>query len=714
MWLKLFFILVYFLVLFTLARLLETVVWYETGLFATQLVDPVTLSYRKLKTILECRGLGYSGIAEKKDVSDLVEKSGELMQGELYSAIKREEEQTEGGEPGSTFFSGEMHFYELVEDTKDGIWLVQVIAHDREALLSKSNWSKMVQKVSHFGIRTGTFNCSNDYRSCEKRGWQRSTLIMSVPQTSASKGKVMMKEYDGQHFETEHIFRWMTSHVAQRIKTLRQPSQLAEDWCPDQDHPVKMFLFAHLSQPPAFFSSLSVKFTGRIEFIFVDIRQWTNYSTLLEIGVKNSPAYILMMPEGIYQYGNSTGEFLSLAAMDTFLRSVQPEVNDLFVLSLVLVNLLSWMDLFITQGATVKRFVVLIRTLGTYNSLLLVSWLPVLALLQLPYLQSFYAYSLKLLRYIDTTSLASLIRADWIFYTSHPALFLSTYLAHGLLVDYVEKKRCPPMSEGESSTNLEWLTSLWDWYISCLLHPIVSLQQIPVDQSDWDDPNFLLQRMAFPDLWLHPLVNVDYIKALPTWNFSAINQQSRKESLAERTDSVKDDEKQGFIPKDHVRQINISEEGEFSKSPNVLPNQNVSSKNNFVIQNPNNQIMNINNTCRCGCDANLTIACCCQEDGPSGSTAGGHQDGLDRKLLCPPYQQCDWSVWPRGTIHCLECVVCLENFSCEELLMSLPCGHAFHQQCIVVWLVGSRHCCPVCRWASYKNKPLIQTGPSQN
>lgn len=45
----------------------------------------------------------------------------------------------------------------------------------------------------------------------------------------------------------------------------------------------------------------------------------------------------------------STGEFLSLAAMDIFLRSVQPEVNDFFVLSLVLINLLAWMDLFITQ-----------------------------------------------------------------------------------------------------------------------------------------------------------------------------------------------------------------------------------------------------------------------------------------------------------------------------------------------------------------------------
>ncbi|XP_076594903.1 E3 ubiquitin-protein ligase RNF103 isoform X3 [Chaetodon auriga] len=378
MWLKLFFLLLYFIVLFMLARIFEAVVWYETGMFATQLVDPVTLSYKKLKTILECRGLGYSGLAAKKDVSELVEKSGELTQGELYSAIKKEKEQTEAGDATTTHFSGEMHFYELVEDTKDGIWLVQVIAQNREALLSHSSWGKMVQKVSQFGIRTGTFNCSNDYRSCIKRGWKRSTLIMSVPQTSASKGKVMLKEYNGRHIEAEHIFRWMTSHVAHRIKTLRQSKQLLEEWGSDLSHPVKMFLFARLSQPPAFFSSLSIKFTGRIEFIYVDVRHWDNHSSLSEIGVKQSPAYILKMPEGIYRYGNSTGEFLSLAAMDTFLRSVQPEVNDLFVLSLVLINLLAWMDLFITQGATVKRFVVLIRTLGTYNSILLGSWLPVL------------------------------------------------------------------------------------------------------------------------------------------------------------------------------------------------------------------------------------------------------------------------------------------------------------------------------------------------
>ncbi|XP_006917779.1 E3 ubiquitin-protein ligase RNF103 isoform X3 [Pteropus alecto] len=122
MWLKLFFLLLYFLVLFVLARFFEAIVWYETGIFATQLVDPVALSFKKLRTILECRGLGYSGLPEKKDVRELVEKSGDLMEGELYSALK-EEEASES--VSSTNFSGEMHFYELVEDTKDGIWLVQ-------------------------------------------------------------------------------------------------------------------------------------------------------------------------------------------------------------------------------------------------------------------------------------------------------------------------------------------------------------------------------------------------------------------------------------------------------------------------------------------------------------------------------------------------------------------------------------------------------------
>ncbi|XP_061690135.1 E3 ubiquitin-protein ligase RNF103 isoform X3 [Syngnathoides biaculeatus] len=547
-----------------------------------------------------------------------------------------------------------MHFYELVEDTKDGVWLIQVIGQDREALLSKSNWGKMVQKVSQFGIRTGTFNCSLDHRSCIRRGWQRSTLIMSVPQTSASKGKVILKEYNGRRVEPEHIFRWMTSHLSHHMKRLSHLEKLQEEWRPDLLHPLKMFLFASLPQPPVFFSSLSIKFTGRIEFIFVDMSRWDNHSSLLEIGVTQSPAYILKMPEGIYHYGNSTGEFLSVAAMDTFLRSVQPEVNDLFVLSLVIINLLAWMDLFITQGATVKRFVVLIRTLGTYNSILLVSWLPFLALLQLSYLDGLYGYSLKLLRYADTTTLASIVRADWTFYSSHPALFLCTYLVHGLLVDYFEKKRrCGNGSQEDSSTNLEWLASLWEWYTSYLLHPIASLQQVP---SDWeDDPIFLFDRLAFPDLWLRPLVSMDYIKALPVWTFRCGGADKQEDEF----DICRSDPDSSEFSDDSLQSIEHQESS--------------------------------------SCDQ------------------GGNSASADRVL--ESISQCEHSDglgWPHNILRCSECVVCLENFAREELLMGLPCGHAFHRQCIVVWLDAGRHCCPVCRWPSYKKKmkPSVHSGIS--
>lgn len=679
MWLKLFFLLLYFLILFVLARFFEAIVWYETGIFATQLVDPVALSFKKLKTILECRGLGYSGLPEKKDVRELVEKSGDLMEGELYSALK-EEEASES--VSSTNFSGEMHFYELVEDTKDGIWLVQVIANDRSPLVGKIHWEKMVKKVSRFGIRTGTFNCSSDPRYCRRRGWVRSTLIMSVPQTSTSKGKVMLKEYSGRKIEVEHIFKWITAHAASRIKTIYNVEHLKEEWNKSDQYWVKIYLFANLDQPPAFFSALSIKFTGRVEFIFVNVENWNNKSYMTDIGIYNMPSYILRTPEGIYRYGNHTGEFISLQAMDSFLRSLQPEVNDLFVLSLVLVNLMAWMDLFITQGATIKRFVVLISTLGTYNSLLIISWLPVLGFLQLPYLDSFYEYSLRLLRYSNTTTLASWVRADWMFYSSHPALFLSTYLGHGLLIDYFEKKRRRSNNDEVNANNLEWLSSLWDWYTSYLFHPIASFQNFPVD-SDWDeDPDLFLERLAFPDLWLHPLIPTDYIKNLPMWRFKCLGAQSEEE---------------------------MSESSQDTENDSDSDNTDTFSSSKDVFEDKQNVHSSPGRTSHCDTEACSCANKCCQTS-PCERKRRSYGSHNTKEDMEP-----DWLTWPAGTLHCTECVVCLENFENGCLLMGLPCGHVFHQNCIVMWLAGGRHCCPVCRWPSYKKKqPYAQQQPLSN
>ncbi|XP_065592018.1 E3 ubiquitin-protein ligase RNF103 isoform X2 [Cyrtonyx montezumae] len=589
MWLKLCFLLLYFLVLFVLARVFEAVVWYETGFFATQLVDPVALSFRKLRTILECRGLGHSGLPEKKDVRELVEKSGDLMEGELYSALK-EEEASES--VSSTNFSGEMHFYELVEDTKDGIWLVQVIANDRSPLVGKVHWEKMVKKVSRFGIRTGTFNCSSDPRYCRRRGWLKSTLIMSVPQTSTSKGKVMLKEYSGRKIEVEHIFKWITAHAASRIKTIYNSEHLREEWNKSDQYRVKIYLFASLDQPPAFFSALSVKFTGRVEFIFVNVENWDNKSYMEEIGISKTPSYILRTPEGIYRYSN-------------------------------------------------------------------------------------------------TTTLASWVRADWMFYSSHPALFLSTYLGHGLLIDYFEKKRRRNNNNDEvNANNLEWLSSLWDWYTSYLFHPIASFQHFPFD-SDWDeDPDLFLERLAFPDLWLHPLIPTDYIKNLPMWRFKCLGVHSDEETLETLQDSESDSDSEN--KEVFSSEKDISEDDE----PNTF-------------QRPRE------GEPRCRADADAfpcATKCCPKEQCERKARSYGSYSTAEEP---------DWSAWPPEMLHCTECVVCLEHFERGCLLMGLPCGHVFHQNCIVMWLAGGRHCCPVCRWASYKKKqpythpqPLSSDSPS--
>jgi len=46
----------------------------------------------------------------------------------------------------------------------------------------------------------------------------------------------------------------------------------------------------------------------------------------------------------------------------------------------------------------------------------------------------------------------------------------------------------------------------------------------------------------------------------------------------------------------------------------------------------------------------------------------------------------------------VECVVCLEEYiDGVSQVMSLPCGHEFHVDCITPWLTTRRRTCPICK-----------------
>lgn len=273
------------------------------------------------------------------------------------------------------------------------------------------------------------------------------------------------------------------------------------------------------------------------------------------------------------------------------------------------------------------------------------------------------------------------------FYSSHPALFLSTYLGHGLLIDYFEKKRRRNNNNDEvNANNLEWLSSLWDWYTSYLFHPIASFQHFPFD-SDWDeDPDLFLERLAFPDLWLHPLIPTDYIKNLPVWRFKCLGVHSDEETLETLQDGESDSDTEN-------REV-------FSSEKDISEDDEPSTFHRPRAGEPRSRA----GSCSCA------STCCHKEPCERRARSYGSYSTADEP---------DWSAWPPEMLHCTECVVCLENFERGCLLMGLPCGHVFHQNCIVMWLAGGRHCCPVCRWASYKKKqpythpqPLSSDSPS--
>ncbi|KAF4999473.1 hypothetical protein FDECE_11509 [Fusarium decemcellulare] len=54
--------------------------------------------------------------------------------------------------------------------------------------------------------------------------------------------------------------------------------------------------------------------------------------------------------------------------------------------------------------------------------------------------------------------------------------------------------------------------------------------------------------------------------------------------------------------------------------------------------------------------------------------------------------------WKKYMGRQVECVVCLEEYvDGESQVMSLPCGHEFHVECITPWLTTRRRTCPICK-----------------
>jgi E3 ubiquitin-protein ligase RNF103 len=766
MWWKLVLLTIYLAVLFILSRILEAVTYYQGGYLASRLLDPVSLSVRKLKALLDQRGVSYTGVIERGEITDLVQKSGDVMDGELETATLAMAEDGMSVGAISTNFTCGSHFYEEVEDTKDSVWVVQVVRNRHQVFITQRDWKAFIKKVSRFGVQTGVFDCSFDQSLCDKKNWYKPQLILAMPRGYRAKDHVIIKSYSGSS-QPQAVFDWVSANLASRVSRISVPDELVNDWYQFKSgrrkaERVRVVLFSSLKIPPLFFSVLSVKFTGRVKFGAFRVGNGGaegSRELMDRLNLSKIPTYQVLTPEEIKTFGSGAGEYLSYQSMGLLLRTLHPEVNDIFLLSLIIVNMACSLEFFVTRGSLLKRLGRALWSIVKWNFLLILLWLPVLGLFQLPYVDTVFEYTLTALRLVGTTRFASFVRADWLWYSSVGGwLFLiTTFILFASVVGWlhhVYRRPEPEPVTGGVTANDHSITGLWsivNWesYLSSVFQPASTMPSsmawphLANYGSNEVSMELLIERLAVPNLWLQPVISSQYIHSLPVWKFTG---PCRADSdvgsdgecaTAAATSSVAVDNQDvacgGTAVDAMIPSSSLSSDAAWhhygprplmfvcercralqssihaaARSEQELERERLESESACA-----KYLMDGNYKCMCGGGV--------QDSGGGAST--GHQQlcrtrSPQKDNAAAADTSCSTKSSKRGTVDdggmpgmppgiipTSDCSICLESYKDAALLCGLPCGHSFHQQCILGWLGRDNHCCPICRWPAYKAKP---------
>jgi len=443
------------------------------------------------------------------------------------------------------------------------------------------------------------------------------------------------------------------------------------------------------------------------------------------------------MPEELRTFGTHSGEYLSYQSMALLLRTLHPEVNDIFLLSLILVNLACSLELVITRGGALKRVGRALWCTVKWNFLLILLWLPVLGLFQLPYVDVAFDHILTILRIIGTTRFASAVRSDWLWYSTVIGwLFLVvTFLLYAIIVGWLHHlygSADPPDGSARDEYGFGRLwSSPWESYLSTMVSRPAWAQAAHGRSSAEVGMELLIERLAVPNLWLQPVISSQYVHNLPVWKHCG---PCRVDS-----DAGSDWESSGgtAVPTDD--RDSRSDDGPF---PGSLESSDASWPARFGQRRPlmfvceicrslqptvpqrseqeleqerlesesacAKYLMDGNYRCMCGLGSGND-----QVPDPGRDQTGPHH--CSRTQSKQPVNQKserrgssggeDFGCLPVGIIAMTECSICLESYKYGAVLCGLPCGHSFHQQCIMGWLSRDNHCCPICRWPAYKAKP---------
>ena len=648
---KILLLLIYFVIIFVGSRIVEfsaSVVGVTSLTLICELIPRSFLLSSKL-----CRDEQKEDKApEKNDDKDyptqIMEHDEDLLNEQdtvenKYSKTKESSSAKEDVE-----FTSYDHFMEKVEDTKASVWVVLVNPDpskhhlcgkesNKEPLYGKE-WHILVRNLKKIGIKTGLYRCSTDPTICWKYQIKKASVLLSMPKGVEPKGKVAMFLYQktennremglgressvSNNYRSERysqLLEWIKSKLRRKVTVVDQPGDIGKLKLNNKDissqpqlHPSLNVVYeSKQPTPPLILSTLSVRFTGRVQFIQVRIplkQHKMERMTKLSLYPLTSTSN--------YTYGIKIGESFKYSNIEMFLRTLHPEVNDIFFITIVIINMACWLELFVQKGGPLKRIFCFISVMILSNSMLMFFWLPFLKLIQLPQVSPVIDFCLHSLQTFMFSDVASMVRRDIILISHHLEMLAAGFLLYGMFIAYLKLK----------FSNDSWI-SLSGWLnedVSEMQQFFESLRTLATPPINYfaleEHLEYLLRRLAMPDLWLHPVYPTDYIKYLAIWKFC---------KQAKRADMPSNE-----------------------SCPDVNDNQ---------------QNTTLEDSIKPGCDCDI-----------SGKAI------------------------PKGLIFTTDCVICLDEYVCGDIVKVLPCGHFFHQCCIEAWLLcgtgAKNRRCPVCRW----------------
>ena len=694
----------------------------------TNILDVSNLNVNKLKLLINVRGIVHN-YNEKEDLKSLVKNSGNVIESELdYSNLAANNQTI-----NSKIFNSAGEFLESVEDSRDSVWLVQIVmkADEEEAggqFVNHQIWSKLSQ-LSNFGILTGIFNCENDYHFCQLKGWHKPLLVLGMVKYDNYRHPKEFVELflyqNSKRNKYEYIIEWIEMMLRNRLYNQHnnEDSRLKIYYVQNETSATKN----DITRVPLYYSSLSVKFNQRAKFHLVRSDQIKSHNNDLLLynkcfnqpnsNIKDNlfktptPIYLIIDDKICYNYGSNLNELPNYQNLNQFLLFLYPDMNNLFSISFLFLNSYLIMFFFEYNRSLLKQLCRGLIYLCLCNFVLFSIWLLTIntnskQILKISsIINTSLNKSLIWLRYIFmyndlTQHLISFIRFLVFFY-----VFIQFYLAVIIYLffcclyyihtryafnlinksntnsnDMIKNEENNILNETKKNDNKKLKSK------SFFLIPVNKNNDVRIEINNNDRNSSNMNhyqnemrpaRSQSPDtididldISVSELIN--QINGLTTiW----LHSSTYADKLISELPSIE------YCKCFYINTIRVHALDETDKDETTDDDMGATEYEDtkLILKKSLNCKQNsFSDSCECGKNKDLKL----------------YLNKNDLDLL--------WNKFSRS------CSICLENYKFGCLIALLPCGHLFHRKCIYEWFMSSvKYQCPCCRTSFYKFKKIL-------